>query len=53
MLLSSEAVWVALLKATKKGMFVIQLLRSMKVSVKCPIIIRVDNIRAILMVKPY
>ena len=49
MLLSSEAKWVALLKAVKEVMFVIQLLGSMKLAIKIPVIVRVDNVGAIFM----
>ena len=41
---SSEAEWVALSEAAKEVMFMIQLLGSMKISVKLPIMIRVDNV---------
>ena len=46
---SSEAEWVALSKAVKEVMFVSQLLTSMKVTVRYPIIVRVDNVGAIFM----
>ena len=46
---SSEAEWIALSEATKEIMFVLQLLESMKIKIKLPIIVRVDNIGAIWM----
>ena len=42
--------WAALLKTVKEVMFVIQLLGSMKVLVKLPVMVRVDNVGAIFMV---
>ena len=48
---SSEAEWIALSEATKEIMFVLQLLESMKIKVKLPIIVRVDNVGAIFMSK--
>ena len=41
---SSEAECVALSEAVKEVMFVVQLLRSMKISVKYPVTVRVDFI---------
>ena len=41
MLSSSDAEWVAL--SEKRGMFMVQLLESMKVSFKLPVMVRVDN----------
>jgi hypothetical protein len=46
---SSEAEYVALSEAAKEIKFVYQILRSMGVNVKLPIIVRVDNIGAIFM----
>ena len=46
---SSEAEWVALFEALKEVMFVIQLLGSMTILVKLPVMVRVDNVGAILM----
>ena len=46
MLLSAEAELVALPQAVEELMFVIQLLGSMKISVKLPVIVRVYNIGA-------
>ena len=46
MLSSSEAEWVGLPEAVKEVMFVIQLLGCMKISVKIPVMARVDNIGA-------
>ena len=48
LLSSSEAVHVALYEAVKEVMFVLQLLRSMKISVKLPLMVRVDNVDAIV-----
>ena len=48
---SSEAEWVALSEAVKEIMFVLQLLESMKIKVKLPITVRVDNVGAIFMSK--
>ena len=48
---SSEAEWIALSEATKEIMFVLQLLKSMGIKVKLPIIVRVDNVGAIFMSK--
>ena len=48
---SSEAEWVALSEAVKEIMFVQQLLESMKIQVRLPIIVRVDNVGAIFMSK--
>jgi hypothetical protein len=46
---SSEAEYVALSEAAKEVKFIYQVLRSMGVKVKLPIVIRVDNIGAIFM----
>ena len=46
---STEAEWITLSEATKEIIFVLQLLKSMKIKVKIPIIVRVDNIGAIWM----
>ena len=46
---SSEAEYVALSEAAKEVKFVYQVLRSLDLNVKLPIIIRVDNIGAIFM----
>ena len=45
---SLEAEWVALSEA-KEVMFIIQLFGSMKISVKLPVTVRVDNVEAIFM----
>ncbi len=50
---SSEAEWVAASEAVKAVMFVLQLLHSMKIKVKLPIIVHVDNVGAILMTKNF
>ena len=47
----SEAEWIALSKAVKEIIFMMQLLESMEIKVKLPIIVRVDNIGAIFMSK--
>ena len=44
---SSEAEWFALSEAVKEVMLVLQLLECMDIQVKLPIIVRVDNLRAI------
>ena len=49
MLSSSEAEWVALSEGVKEVMFVTQLLGSTKISVKLPVMTRVDNVGAIFM----
>ena len=46
---SSEAKWVALSEAVKKVMFIIQVLGSMKILVKLPVTVRIDNISIIFM----
>ena len=51
MLSSSEAEWVALSETVKEVMFVIRLLRSMKILVKLPATVRVDMIEAIFMTR--
>ena len=43
---SSKAEWIALSVAVKEVMFVIQLLGSMKILVKFPVIVKVDNLGA-------
>ena len=43
----SEAEWVALPEAMKVVLFVLQLLGSMKISVKHPVMVRIDNVGAI------
>ena len=48
---SSEAEWVALSEIVKEIMFVQQHLESMKIQVRLPIIVRVDNVGAIFMSK--
>ena len=42
--------YIALPEGVKEEMFVVQLLRSMKIAVKYPVTIRVDNIGVIFMV---
>ena len=46
---SSEAEWVALLDTVKEIIFMIQLLISMKMSIKSPVIVRANNIGATFM----
>ena len=46
---SSEAEWVSLSEAVKEIMFVLQLLESMKIKVKYPVTVLVDNVGAIFM----
>ena len=46
---SSEAEYVALSEAVKDVMFMVQLLGSMKIAVKYPVTVRVDNVGAIFM----
>ena len=46
---SSEAEWVVFSKAVKEEMFVIQLLGSMKISVKLPVMVSVHNVGDIFM----
>ena len=46
---SSETEYIALSEAVKKAVFVLQLLGSMKILVKYPVMVRVDNIGAIFM----
>ena len=48
---SAEAEWIALSEATKEIMFVLQLFESMKIKVKLPVTVRVDNMGAIFMAK--
>ena len=51
MLSSSEAEFVAVLEAAKEINFVVQILQSMKVPVKIPVNVRVDNVGAIFRAK--
>ena len=44
---SSKAEYIALSEAVEEVMFVCQLLRGMKISIKLPITARVDNVRSI------
>ena len=46
---SSEAEYVALSEAAKEIKFVVQILQSMKIPVKIPVVVRVDNVGAIFM----
>ena len=46
---SSEAEYIALSEAVEEVMFVVQLLRSMKILVKYPVMVREDNVGAIFM----
>ena len=46
---SSEAEYIAISEFVKKIMFVVQLLGSMKILVKYPVMVRVDNVGAIFM----
>ena len=46
-LFSLEAEYMALSESVKEVMFVIQLLRSMKISMKLLVMVRVDNIGTI------
>ena len=48
---NSEAEYIALSEAVREVMFVIQLLGSMKILVKCPFMVRVDNVGAIFMAR--
>ena len=48
-LFSSEAEYRALSEAVKEIKFVVQLLGSMKISVKHPVMVRMDNVGAIFM----
>jgi len=50
-LLSSEAEFVALSKATKDIKFIVQVLLTIGIKVEMPMIIQVDNIRAIFMLE--
>ena len=45
----SEAAYIALSEATKEVMFVVQLLGSMKIAIKYPVMVKVDKIGAIFM----
>ncbi len=47
----SEAEFGALSKAAKEIKFVVQVMQSIGISVKLPIIVRVDNVRAIVMLE--
>ena len=47
--LSSEAEWVALPEAVKEVMFMMQLLGITKISVKLPVMVRVDDVRVLFM----
>ena len=46
---SSEAKYITLSEAVKEVMFVAQLLESIQMVVKCPVMVRVDNVGAIFM----
>ena len=46
---SSEAEFVALSEAAKEIKFVVQILQSMKIPVRIPVVVRVDNVGAIFM----
>ena len=46
---STEAEWIAASEAVKEVIFILQLLESMKINVKLPIIVNVDNIGAVFM----
>ena len=46
---SSEAEYIALSEASKEVMFVAQLLESMQITVKYPVMVRVNNVGAIFM----
>ena len=48
---SAEAEWIALSEATKELMFVLQLLKAMKINVALPIVVNVDIMGAIFMSK--
>ncbi len=48
---SSDAEWVAASGVVKEVMFVLQLLQSMKIKVKLPIIFHVDNVQAFFITK--
>ena len=48
-LFRSEAKWLALSEAVTEVMFMIQLLRSMKISFKLLVMVRVDNVGTIFM----
>ena len=45
----TEAEWVALSEAVKEIIFVLQLLESLNINVKLPIIVRMDNVGTIFM----
>jgi len=46
---SSEAEWISLSEVVKETIFILQLLEAMKIKVKLPVIVRVDNVGAIFM----
>ena len=48
---SAEAEWIALSEATKELIFVLHLLKAMKINVALPIVVNVDNMKAIFMSK--
>ena len=45
---SAEAEWMALSEATKELIFVLQLLKAMKINVTLPIVTNVDNMGSVL-----
>jgi hypothetical protein len=47
----SKAEWVALSEVTKEVKFIVQVIKSMGIKVRKPVIIRVDNVSAIFMSK--
>ena len=48
---SAEAEWIALSEAIREILFAIHVLEGMKIAVKKPVIVRVDNMGAIFMAK--
>ena len=48
---SAEAEWMALSEATKELIFVLQLLKAMKINVTLPIVVNVDNMGTVFMSK--
>lgn len=48
---SNKAEWFALSEAVKEIVFVLQLLESINIKVKLPVIVRIDNVSAIFMSK--
>ena len=46
---SAEAEWMALSEATKELIFVLQLLKAMKINVTLPIVVNVDNMGTVFM----